>query len=278
MKRDQHSQVRFLCSSTVREYKLLRSAVQCSTPHMAKLFYPICSTVGNRFQAVLTYLLFYVCCLLWSGPGQDAWICKAGSQQTEDDKRKKHPTDDRYENGQMLHQEGTTVKGERKDCLFRHVLVKEPLIPSPCTKVPSYEEAFVCLKDTHSNAKKRPHVTTIRPSVRGRTPLCLARMNRPSQKNLFFPGNTSHFLRGRRDLFAALLCEDEGDADSVRGSICWYSQFFIVFAVPARFGGSKRHTRNSPSSPRSRESVSRLRHSTWIVPLGRFSFRINGPS
>lgn len=79
-----------------------------------------------------------------------------------------------------------------------------------------------------SNAKKRPHVTTIRPSVRGRTPLCLAKMIRPSQKNRFFPGNTSHFLRGRCALFPAWHCAEDGDTDSARGSICWYSQFFIV--------------------------------------------------
>lgn len=81
---------------------------------------------------------------------------------------------------------------------------------------------------THSNAKKRPQVTTIRPSVRGRIPLCLARMIRPSQKNLFFPGNTSHFLRGRCTFFSVWCCADDGDTDSARGSICWYSQFFIM--------------------------------------------------
>lgn len=83
-------------------------------------------------------------------------------------------------------------------------------------------------QDTYSNAKKRPHVTTIRTRVIGRTPFCLARMSRPSQKNLFFPGNTSHFLRGRCDLFAMWFSADEGDTDSARGSICWYSQFFMA--------------------------------------------------
>lgn len=82
--------------------------------------------------------------------------------------------------------------------------------------------------DTHSNPKKRPQVTTIRPRVRGRTPLCLATMIRPSQKNRFFPGNTSHFLSGRRSLFSAWFGADEDDTDRARGSICWYSQFFIV--------------------------------------------------
>lgn len=97
---------------------------------------------------------------------------------------------------------------------------------------------------THSNAKKRPQVTTIRPSVRGRTPLCLLRMIRPSQKNLFFPGNTSHFLRGRCSALFPPGCSAD-DTDSARGSICWYSQFFIVETVSILFGGSERHTQNS---------------------------------
>lgn len=95
--------------------------------------------------------------------------------------------------------------------------------------------------DTYSNAKKRPHVTTIRTRVIGRTPLCLARMSRPSQKNLFFPGNTSHFLRGRCDLFPMWFSADEGDTDSARGSICWYSQFFMASTGSAQFGGRERH-------------------------------------
>lgn len=81
---------------------------------------------------------------------------------------------------------------------------------------------------THSNAKKRPQVTTMRPSVRGRTPFCLARMSLPSQKNLFFPGNTSHFLRGRCAFFSVWFCADSGDTESACGSICRYSQFFIT--------------------------------------------------
>lgn len=81
---------------------------------------------------------------------------------------------------------------------------------------------------THSNAKKRPQVTTIRPRVRGRTPLCRDTIIRPSQKKRFLPGNTSHFLRSRLLLLPLQVSADEGDSVSVRGSICWYSQFFIV--------------------------------------------------
>lgn len=83
-------------------------------------------------------------------------------------------------------------------------------------------------RNGQSNAKKRPQVTTIRPVVRGRTPLCRERMSRPSQKNLFFPGNTSHFLRGDCAFLSPRFCADSGVTDSARGSICWYSQFFIV--------------------------------------------------
>lgn len=108
-----------------------------------------------------------------------------------------------------------------------------------------YQEVGCCRstdrQETYSNAKKRPHVTTIRTRVMGRTPLCLARMSRPSQKKRFFPGNTSHFLRGRGDLFPGRLSADEGDTDSARGSICWYSQFFMAQTVPAPFGGRERH-------------------------------------
>lgn len=95
--------------------------------------------------------------------------------------------------------------------------------------------------DTHSNAKKRPHVTTIRTRVIGRTPLCLDKMSRPSQKNLFLPGKTSHFLRGRSDVFPMWFTADEGDTDSARGSICWYSQFFMTVTESAQFGGRERH-------------------------------------
>lgn len=143
----------------------------------------------------------------------------------------------------MLHQEWATVK-ERdeskstslapvyyRDRQFKIKVMKYNAGASSthqCEQGPfmlNYRRTFLV---THSNAKKRPHVTTIRPSVRGRTPLCLARMIRPSQKNLFFPGNTSHFLRGRCAFFSVWFCADEGDTDSARGSICWYSQFFIM--------------------------------------------------
>lgn len=44
--------------------------------------------------------------------------------------------------------------------------------------------------------KNRPLVSRMSPRVSGRTPLCRARMMRPSQQKRFFPGRTSHLLLG----------------------------------------------------------------------------------
>lgn len=114
------------------------------------------------------------------------------------------------------------------------------------------------MKGTHSTMKKRPLVSRMSPRVRGKTPLCRAVMRRPPQQKRFFPGNTSHLLRG---LLGPSLPSGGGGGGLVvgagvgraRGSICSYSQLSMpeFGSVPVRTSGAcARH--QTPASRRRR--------------------------
>lgn len=130
------------------------------------------------------------------------------------------------------------------------------------------------MKGTHSNMKKRPLVSRMSPRVRGKTPLCRAVMTRPPQQKRFFPGNTSHLLRG---LLGSSLPSGGGEGvvgagvGRARGSICSYSQLSMLEfgSVPVRTSGaSARH--QTPASRRRRGHPAEKRRDSF--------FHVNKPS
>lgn len=114
-----------------------------------------------------------------------------------------------------------------------------------------------CSISTHSNMKKSPQVSRMSPRVRGKTPLCRAMMTRPPQQKRFFPGKTSHLLRG---LLRSSLPSRVGGVGAgvgrARGSICSYSQLSMLEfgPVPVRTSGA---SAQHPTPPRHSAAIPR---------------------
>ena len=140
-------------------------------PLKAKLLYPICPTASMQFLGAAFYLSASLCLQLhpgwpWAGcRGLWSWFSAGRRPQTQKAPQRSQVwrrSDAAPGTGNCKKQKRLTPCHDLDGSLMQgHVHDSEGI--------------------THSNAKKRPQVTTIRPSVRGKTPLCLARMIRPSQ-------------------------------------------------------------------------------------------------